>query len=850
MLIARSILFGFSFLCLFMAPTGAGAQGQVPPQRQDSLAFQPADSAKAKAPADTLKVSPDAIQDPVKYAASDSIVFEVDSQRVLLFNKGKVDYGDINLESGFIRMDMKTNLVNAGPIPDSTGKPSQLPKFTDGGSEFNASKMTYNIKTKKGKIWEVDTKEGEGYLHGEAVKKDSTDVVYMRHGTYTTCNLKHPHYYFSLSRLKVIPDDKIITGPAHLVVGDVPTPLAFPFGFFPNRKGRASGILVPQYGEAANIGFFLKDGGYYWGINDYVDMMVQGDIYTRGSWAVRAGTQYVNRYRYSGAFNANFANIKIGEEGFPNYQLNRDFFVRWRHNQDQKAHPGRRFSADVNVGTRNYNSLNSQNTTDLLSNTFQSSVRYDYSWANLPINLSVTARHSQNTINRTFDLSLPETNFGVNRFFLFKRGGGGANGKWWENVTLAYNNKIQNTVNTFDSLFFNNQVDWNRSLRTGMNHNVPLTTSIRVLKHFTFTPTINYTESWYLSSIRKRWNQDDNSLVIDTLRGFDAARDVVMSGQMRTVVYGTYLFRGGPVKGLRHMLIPSLSLNYNPAIGKSYLLEANGNIPAQRYSPFEGSLFGAPTVNKRADIVFSLVNSLEMKVKSAKDTISGTTKVKIFENISIDGNYNAMADSMNWSPLSFNARSQPLPFLSFNFISQLNPYALNATTGIAENRYQYDVNRQPFRLTNANLAITLTMRSKNAAPITTSENAGRDELEMVNNNRDAYVDFNVPWTLNVSYNFLYSRPGFTSNLTQAVSFSGDVNVTNKWKVGFNSGYDVIAKQFTFTSMNIYRDLHCWEMRFNFVPFGLRKSYSLDINVKASVLQDLKLSRKRNWFDLQ
>ncbi|MEY4111038.1 MAG: hypothetical protein RLZZ46_1393, partial [Bacteroidota bacterium] len=467
----RVLLFFIFVFRVLMACPVAKAQGILPAQRQDSLEAKP-DTAGKKITADTLMVSPDAISAPVKYSASDSIVFEADSQRVFLYNKGKVDYEDVSLEAGAVRMDMKTNLVNADSRPDSTGKPSQLPHFSDGGSQFDAARMIYNIKTKKGKIWDVDTREGEGYLHGESVKKDSTNVIYMKHGTYTTCNLKHPHYYFSLSKLKVIPDDKIITGPANLVVSDVPTPLAFPFGFFPNRKGRASGILVPQYGEAANIGFFLRDGGYYWGINDYIDLTVQGDIYTKGSWGLRAGTQYVNRYRYSGGLNLNFASIKIGEEGFPNYQLNRDFFFRWRHNQDPKAHPSRRFAADVNMGTRNYNSLNSVNTTDLLSNTFQSSIRYDHTWANLPFNLSITARHSQNTINRTFDVSLPESNFGVNRFFLLKRGGGGPAGRWWENITLAYNNKIQNSVSTIDSLFFNNQVDWRRALKNGMNHNI------------------------------------------------------------------------------------------------------------------------------------------------------------------------------------------------------------------------------------------------------------------------------------------------------------------------------------------------------------------------------------------
>lgn len=796
------------------------------------------------------KISKDALTDPLKYDARDSIKFQVDSQVVYLFGEAVVTYGDIKLKSAFIRLDMKNNLVDALPMPDSSGKLNGFPEFSDGNQQFKAGKMKYNIKTKKGKIYDVDTQEGEGYLHGEAVKKDSSNVVYMSSGRYTTCNLDEPHYHFALKKLKVIPEDKIITGPANLVVGGVPTPLAIPFGFFPNQKGRSSGIILPQYGEAANIGFFLKDGGYYWGINDFVDLTLQGDIYTRGSYALRGRSNYNNRYHYSGGLEMNYANIRVGEEGFPNYQLNRDFFVRWRHTQDAKANPYNRFAADVNMGTSNYNSLNSANTGDLLSNTFQSTVRFDRSFPTLPLNLNISARQAQNTRNRTMDIILPEANLLMSRIFLFRPKNFAGTPAWWQNIGISYSGRITNQLNTTDTSLFGGLVDWRRELKNGLNHQIPLTTQLSVFKYLTLSPGLTYTESWYLQSIRKRFDEDLRAVRTDTLRGFAANREMNLNATVRTVLYGMYVFKGGPIKAIRHAMTPSAGMVYTPMLSALPEVQSDSAGTRVKYSPFEGSLYGPGNIRERALLNYSLVNNIEMKVKSASDTVTGTKKVKLFDNISLSGNYDLMADSFQFSAIDINARCQPLPIVFFNFNASANPYRLDPVSGRVLNELLVEYDNKWARLTTASFAMGLNLRSKQGTPANQSARVSQEEIDAVNANRDLYVDFNIPWTLNLSYNYILSRPAFSSTITQAISASGDINVTQKWKVGVNTGYDVIARQFTFTSINVYRDLHCWEMRFNFVPFGLRKSYSLDINVKASVLQELKLSRKRDWYDLR
>ena len=798
--------------------------------------------------ADTLKISKNAIDERVKYQALDSIIFVVDSQLVFLYGKAEVYYGEVNLKAGEIAIDQQNNKVEAKGVTDSTGKKVDNPDFSDGAQNFKAKHIIYNTKTKKGKIKEVTTVDGESYLRGESVKKDSNNVSYMQHGSYTTCNLEHPHYYFALSKLKVIPDDKIVTGPANLIVADVPTPLALPFGFFPNRKGQANGILLPTYGQANNYGFFLKDGGYYLGINEHFDVMIRGDIYTRGSWALRTQSQYAQKYRYNGNFNLSYAVFKLGEQGFPNFQKRRDFFVRWNHAQDPKANPGSRFSADVNFGTSSFNQLNATNANDILSNTFQSSIQYNKTFAKS--NLTLSARQSQNTNTRKFDISAPELTFAVNRFYPFKRKNPVGAARWYEDIGLTYTNSTRAQLSTIDSLLYKGDVDWRRQVSKGTNHIIPITSAIKLFKYFTLSPTATYTESWYLQSVRKSFDSESNAIVTDTINKFARARDLTMNASLRTIVYGMYQFKSGPVKALRHVITPNVGFTYNPGISgfSTVKNEVTGN--TTNYSRFEGAMFGAPTIVKTGFVNMGLVNNLEMKVRSSSDTISGFKKIKIFENLSIDSRYDVLADSFQLSPFTMNLRTMPFENININMNAVADPYALSDVSGRRVNDFVANNGSQLARLTSMNIAVGVNLQSKQAKPKTDSKTGNKEELDEINRNRYQYVDFNIPWTLNVSYNFIYNKPAFTENIQQTLSFNGDINVTENWKVGMNSGFDLKQMKFTYTSMNIYRNLHCWEIRLNMVPFGFRKSYSLDINVKSSILQDLKLSRKRDWFDLQ
>jgi hypothetical protein len=798
--------------------------------------------------ADTLKISKNAIDEKVKYQALDSIIFVVDSQLVFLYGKAEVYYGEVNLKAGEIAIDQQKNKVEAKGVTDSTGKKVDNPDFSDGAQNFKAKHIIYNTKTKKGKIKEVTTVDGESYLRGESVKKDSNNVSYMQHGSYTTCNLEHPHYYFALSKLKVIPDDKIVTGPANLVVADVPTPLALPFGFFPNRKGQANGILLPTYGQANNYGFFLKDGGYYLGINEHFDVMIRGDIYTRGSWALRTQSQYAQKYRYNGNFNLSYAVFKLGEQGFPNFQKRRDFFVRWNHAQDPKANPGSRFSADVNFGTSSFNQLNATNANDILSNTFQSSIQYNKTFAKS--NLTLSARQSQNTNTRKFDISAPELTYAVNRFYPFKRKNPVGAARWYEDIGLTYTNSTRAQLSTIDSLLYKGDVDWRRQVSKGTNHIIPITSAIKLFKYFTLSPTATYTESWYLQSVRKSFDSESNAIVTDTINKFARARDLTMNASLRTIVYGMYQFKSGPVKALRHVITPNVGFTYNPGISgfSTVKNEVTGN--TTNYSRFEGAMFGAPTIVKTGFVNMGLVNNLEMKVRSSSDTISGFKKIKIFENLSIDSRYDVLADSFQLSPFTMNLRTMPFENININMNAVADPYALSDVSGRRVNDFVANNGSQLARLTSMNIAVGVNLQSKQAKPKTDSKTGNKEELDEINRNRYQYVDFNIPWTLNVSYNFIYNKPAFTENIQQTLSFNGDINVTENWKVGMNSGFDLKQMKFTYTSMNIYRNLHCWEIRLNMVPFGFRKSYSLDINVKSSILQDLKLSRKRDWFDLQ
>jgi hypothetical protein len=801
-------------------------------------------------------ISPDAIESRVDYIASDSIRIDMSDEKVYLYDKAQVNYQNIQLNADYIMVDMRENLVEAdGVYNDSSGTKEGRPIFKEGSQEYQTGKMSYNFLTKKGKISTIKTQEGDGYIHGKEVKKTDTDIMYIRNGSYTTCSLDEPHFHLATSKLKVIPNEKIVTGPTLLKVDSIPLPLALPFGFFPNKKGRSSGIIVPTYGDSRALGFFFRDGGFYWGMNEYVDMAFLGDIYTLGSWSLRNRTRYRNRYHYRGDVDLSFFNRKNSFEGFPDYTETKEFFVRWSHAQDQKARPGSNFSANVNIGTREnfQNNLNSFDG-DYLTNTFQSSITYTNSFPSRPYNLTVSARHNQNTQTGAFNLNLPDVSFNVSRLFPFKSFGKIGN-EWWrgiyKNFGVNYSGTATNQLSTTDSeLAINNFDKLQQDFRNGARHSIPLSTSFKLFKHFNMNPSMNYSEVWAFRTFRRGFNEE-GILTRDTVTGFERAGTYNFNTALTTKIYGMFQFRGERgIQAIRHVMTPSVSFNYQPEIttGRQSYIDTNG--VSQRYNIFDGTIYGNPERRESGRIGFNLLNNLEMKVGSKTDS-TGSKKVTVFENLGLSTSYDIFADSLNWAPISFNARTRLGQFFTLQLNGSLDPYAVDTASGRRFNESASQINGELLRLTTANVALNFRLQGgKQKSRPNYKSNYGTDaQLEEINANPQNYIDFSVPWSLNVNYNIRYSRPVSEVDLTQTMNFSGDVTVTENWKVGFNSGWDFERQDFTYTSLNINRDLHCWQLAINWIPFGPRQSYMITLNVKSPVLQDLKLNRRRDYFDV-
>tara|TARA_R110002096_G_scaffold378222_7_gene572154 strand:- start:28842 stop:31421 length:2580 start_codon:yes stop_codon:yes gene_type:complete len=796
-------------------------------------------------------ISPDAIENKVVYEATDSLLIDMSTEKIFLYKNAKVVQENTTLTADFIELDLRSNLVTANGMPDSSGKMAGLPVFQDGPQEFRAGEMNYNFETKKGKIAEVKTQEGEGFIKGNEVKKTETNVMYIRNGHYTTCNLDHPHFSLATNKLKVIPNEKIITGPTVLKLGEVPTPLGLPFGLFPNKKGRSSGILIPTYGDSRQFGFFLRDGGFYFGLSDYMDLSLTGDVYSLGSWGGKLNSNYRNRYKYSGNVNITFTKFKNSFPDFPDYSESNEFFLSWRHSQDPKSRPGSRFAADVSAGSRN-NFRNNLNSFDqnFLTNTFQSSITYSNSFPTKPFNLTLSARHNQNTQTGDVNLTLPDATFNVSRLQPFKTMGKIGN-EWWRsayrNLGVSYSGSVSNQIRTVDSLFTLDRVV--KDFQVGARHVIPLATSFKLFKYATVNPSFNYSEVWALETVRKTIDRETNQQVRDTLVGFERGGSYNFNTALTTKFYSMYQFKRGKVKAIRHVMTPSISYNYQPEIttGLRTIRDTTGK--EIEYSIFEGGLNGSPSRRESGRIGFNLLNNLEMKVASKKDT-TGFKKITIFENFVFNSSYDLSADSLNWAPLSFNARSRIGDFFNFQFGGNLDPYAIDSN-GRKINTFYKEQEDKYFRLTNANIAMNFSLRGGkgNQRKKKESEHGTEQELDHINAFPEQYVDFTIPWSLNVTYNIRYSKPAFESSVMQTLNFSGDFSLTENWKIGFTSGYDIERKDITYTSININRNLHCWEMAVNWIPYGIRQSYNITINVKASVLQDLKLNRRRDFFDV-
>lgn len=825
----------------------------------------------------------------VDYSAADSIFFDVRERKVFLFGNAELKYGAIQLTAGFVEIDFRRNELYASAFPDSAGVLQGRPVFTEEPQSFQSEEMWYNFQTRRGRTKNVFTEEAEGFLHGELVKIQPNRIIHVQDGKFTTCNDPEPHFHIGFRRAKIIPDDKIITSLAFLVIHGVPTPLIVPFGFFPNKRGQASGILMPSYGETANRGFYLENGGFYLGLNEYVDLSVRGDIYTRGSWAAKLGSNYRVRYRYNGSLNLTYAINILGEKDLPGYERNRDFRVQWSHNQDPKARPNSVFRANVNAGSTQSTRFNPVSDTDYLSNTFSSNVTYMANWAGR-YNFSVNLRHSQNTLNRSVDLSLPEIAFSVNRLHPFRRKERTGQLRWYEDITLNYSMNARNELRTTDSLLFKKET-WDE-MRNGVRHSIPISHSFRVLRHFNLSNSFNYNMNWYLSTINRYFDPQAmvvqrgdtlfGAVITDTVPGFKIFHEFSYNTSLNTRFYGLMQFRKGPLRAVRHVVSPSISFNFRPDFANPFwgyyksFYNPRTNRDVQ-YAVFEGGIYGGPAPNRSGSINFSLTNNLELKVRNQRDTVGrGESKITIFENLSISGGYDLARDSINFSDISISARTRLFDNFDITYGSSWTVYQLDSM-GRYINRFIWEDKPKLLQLNNTTwtFSFNYTLSSK-ARPSAGAGGQGRgimppmpganplaeggteDPPEEMNQVRQplspGQINFAVPWNLQFSYTFNYGsrydfrNEKFERTIIQSLNFSGDFYLTPKWRIGFRSGYDFKQNQITYTSVDIYRDLHCWEMTLNWIPFGFRKSYNFTIRVKSQVLQDLKLTRRTHHLD--
>ncbi len=813
-----------------------------------------------------------AIEAKVEYNAADSIRFDIKTQKVYLFNKSDITYENINLEAAYVEISFDSSLAFAKGLPDSAGKIYGDPVFTEEGQSYKSETMKYNFETKKGIIKRVFTEDGDGYLHGATVKKLSDGAINIKSGKYTTCSHEtHPHYEFRYNKSKVVPGKKIVTGPAYLVIEDVPTPLWIPFGIFPNQKGQRSGIVIPTYGESSNRGFFFENGGYYWAVNDYIDLKILGDIYTRGSWAIKPSTNYRKRYKFSGRLDLTYAINKDGEKGSDDYNESKDFAIRWSHSQDPKARPNSKFSANVNIVSNQYNVYNPTSTQDYLSNTFQSSIAYQTNF-NKKYFLTINASHSQNTQTKIINMTLPEINFSVNRFYPLQKKDRVGRKRWYEDISVNYNMNAKNTTSMLDSLFF--QPGFLNEFKNGIKHSIPISSSVKVLKYLTLTNSINITDRMYFESYKKYWTNDTliqgNDTIVgyvatDTARKFHNIFDFNFSSSLTTTLYGMLAFKKGPLRAIRHVMRPTVSFSYTPNFGDEswgyydYYYDEDLSEDVQ-YSLYEGAIYGSPPGSKSGRINFSISNNLEIKVPSKKDTITGVKKIALIDNFTISTGYDLAKDSLRWSRVSMSGRTRLVNGLDLTYSSTWDPYILDSTGRKNLNQYEWDVNRRLLRHDNTTWSVGLrfNLSSDKLKKKPDKENIDADEQELadVEENYDDYIDWDVPWNLNINYNLRYTNSHLYTNyekqveqkLVQTLGFSGDVSITRKWKIGFRSGYDFEQGKLSYTSLNIYRDLHCWEMRFSWIPIGPRKSWNFAINVKSSLLQDLKLTKKKDFRD--
>ncbi|PSL48156.1 hypothetical protein CLV51_1021018 [Chitinophaga niastensis] len=827
------------------------------------------------------KVSKDTLDAPVNYKAKDSIILMVPDKRFYLYGTATTKYKTIDLAAEKMNFDQATGVLEATNAKDTAGKIFGRPVMNDGGQSFESDTLRYNFTSQKAKIYNTRSQYGEGYIHSEQTKKAADNTIFGFKNGYTTCNLDTPHFSFRARKIKVIPDKLVISGPANLEIEGIPTPLFIPFAIFPITQGQRSGILPPQYVVNQQKGMGLENGGYYFGMGEHFDLTMRGDVYSYGSWSLTASPTYRKRYKYNGGLNLSFANTRFGDPQVKSeFSTSKDFRVTWNHSMDSKARPGVNFGASANFGTSSYNKYNVYDYNTRVNNNMGTSITFSKNWQGKPYNLSVGLNESQNLSTRDMSISFPDATFTVNTIYPFQPKEMVGKPKWYEKIGVSYNTILRNQANFKDSLFGRQQM-WD-AMQTGMQHNIPISFSIPIFKTLTLSPGINYTEYWYTKKFVRHWDPKkfnpgtDTLGAIDTtyIPGFYSARDISASVSLSTALYGMYAFsKNSKIKAIRHVMRPTLSASYRPDLSSQYYydLQYNKEGDKSRVSYFDGAIIGVPSPGAFGGLNFGLDNNLEMKIFSKKDTTGNhEKKVKLLDGFGINGSYNLVADSFKLSTFSLYARTNLFDKLNISASGNIDPYQTDAR-GRRLDKYVWQQGKISLgRLTNASISMSTSFQSKdkksknkeqqidsiaNASSTDAAFAAQQRQLQMVRNNPGEYVDFDIPWKVDLSYSLSYTNTiipdsgGVVKRITQYVSFNGDFSLTPKWKIGLNSGFDFTNMQIAYTNMYISRDLHCWQMSINLIPFGTFRQFSITISPKAGILRDLRINRSRQFYNL-
>lgn len=873
------------------------AVDSVRPVAQGADSLRLAAASNRALPADSVKQKKDQLAAPVVYEANDSVVFTREGF-AYLYGGGKVNYQQIQLESDVITMNMDSSTVYAHGVPDSLGTLKGTPIFKQGQDTYETNTIRYNFNSRRGLISNIVTQQGEGYVIGNNAKKSKDDDIYLKSGRYTTCeNHEHPHFYMQMTYAKVRPKKNVVTGPAYLVIEDVPLPIAVPFFFFPFSSSYSSGIIMPSYMDDSNRGFGLTDGGYYFAISDHMDLKFTGDIFTKGSWAARVATNYVKRYKYSGTLQADYQVTKTGDKGLPDYSVAKDFKIVWSHRQDSKANPNATFSASVNFATSSYertNWGNLYNAQAMSQNTKTSSVSYSRNFPDQNLSLSATANIAQTMRDSSIAITLPDLNISLSTIYPFKRKIAVGNERWYEKISLRYTGRLSNSITTKDNLLFKKNLikDW----RNGMQHNIPISATFTLFKYFNVTPTINYNERWYTHKINQEWDEALGKTVNDTVYGFNRVYDYNVSVGVNTKIYGMYkplIMKKKDIQ-IRHIITPTVSFSAQPDFGAahygywdSYIKKnSNGTQDTISYSPYAGQLFGVPVQGRSGAINFSLSNNLEMKYKDKNDTIH---KISLIDELGANISYNMAAQRRPWSNLSVNLRLKLSKSYTFSMSSVFATYAytFDKNGNVVESdrtewsygrfgRFQgygtsfsYTLNNETFK----KLRDFLSGKSKEEkeenqsgdsgstpsadSPEGDGSNASRPQGKrevQAKADKDGYQQFAMPWSVNISTGFNISEnrdaPINRNTMRYPYKFSlnslninGNIKISNKWAITFNSGYDFDSKKVIQTAFNFSRDLHCFTMTAAISPFGVYKYYNFTIRATASILQDLKWDQR-------